>query len=254
MVNNHPTQRPGLQTRRNETPHPSIGCGEPYSPDIRDLVMRIHDLGDPGEVIKDLIDTLQTARVYPSNSTISRLVSLRNNLGHYRACRRTGNRFAERLRGSDLIFLSLFRVVYPKASAAEVNAFLYRVNFGNATFQFYSHSQITRSEQMIGLSKKCGSTTAYQAYLPVNIQKRWNYWNLPFPLGIADVSRSNMIDLDECGLFVETANRKRGKSYVGFRVREPGPYSKSENGICYKQSVEKKVNQEHRREDGQTFG
>ena len=37
-----------------------------------------------------------------------------------------------------------------------------------------------------------------------------------------------MIDLDECGIFVETADRKHGKAYVGVRVKEPGPYSKTE--------------------------
>ena len=42
------------------------------------------------------------------------------------------------------------------------------------------------------------------------------------------IPRSNVIDLDECGLFVETSNRPHGKSVVGFRVREEGPYSKSE--------------------------
>ena len=52
-----------------------------------------------------------------------------------------------------------------------------------------------------------------------------------------------MIDLDECGLFVETANRKHGKSYVGLRVREPGPYSKSEKwnllmAICGEDGVQ----------------
>ena len=37
-----------------------------------------------------------------------------------------------------------------------------------------------------------------------------------------------MIDLDECGIFVETSNRARGKQCVGVRVKEPSPYSKSE--------------------------
>ena len=37
-----------------------------------------------------------------------------------------------------------------------------------------------------------------------------------------------MIDLDECGIFVETCNRNNGKQYVGIRFNEPGPYSKSE--------------------------
>ena len=64
---------------------------------------------------------------------------------------------------------------------------------------------------------------------PINLQKRWDYWNLPYPLGIADIRRSQIIDLDECGMYMEsTANRKHGKAVVGLRVNEVGPYSKSE--------------------------
>ena len=38
-----------------------------------------------------------------------------------------------------------------------------------------------------------------------------------------------MIDLDECGIFMEThANRQHGKYFVGLRVREEGAYGKSE--------------------------
>ena len=52
---------------------------------------------------------------------------------------------------------------------------------------------------------------------------------MAFPIGIADIPRRCIIDLDECGIFLETtANRKYGKAYSGLRVREPGPYSKSE--------------------------
>ena len=82
---------------------------------------------------------------------------------------------------------------------------------------------------MIGLSRKKGSTTAHQAYYPHNIRKRWEYWNYPYPLGIADIGRSQIIDLDECGVFMEThANRQHGKSFIGLRVREEGAYGKSE--------------------------
>ena len=81
---------------------------------------------------------------------------------------------------------------------------------------------------MIGLTYKRGSTTAYQAFLPINLQKRWRYWNLPFPLGMADVRRSSIIDLDEVGIFLDTSDRKHGKAYKGVRLRDFGPYSKSE--------------------------
>ena len=36
------------------------------------------------------------------------------------------------------------------------------------------------------------------------------------------------IDLDECGVFVETADKHIGKAYVGNRVRQEGNYQKSE--------------------------
>ena len=97
-------------------------------------------------------------------------------------------------------------MLYPKANASENNVFLYRVNYGRVEFIFYSHSQIYRAETLVGLSTKCGSTTVYQYFLPENIQKRWNYWNLLYSLGIADCSRSFMIDLDKCGFFVGSTN------------------------------------------------
>ena len=131
--------------------------------------------------------------------------------------------------GQDLVFLAIYRVIYPKATIAEVNAFLYTVNLANPFFAFYSPSQIYNGETLIGLSCKKGSTTAYQALYPVNLQKRWDYWNYPYPLGIADIHRSHVINLDECGIFFETtANRQHVEAYKGHMVRDEGPYSKSE--------------------------
>jgi hypothetical protein len=34
-----------------------------------------------------------------------------------------------------------------------------------------------------------------------------------------------MIDLDECGVEVQSADRHLGKSYVGKRVKQTGPYT-----------------------------
>ena len=112
---------------------------------------------------------------------------------------------------------------YPKATAAEVNAYLYMT-----TGRFYSHSQINRAEDRLGLSTTRSSTTAYQALHPRNIQWRWNYWHLPYPYGVQNIRRRDIIDLDECGVFIETVNRGSGKSYIGCRCREPGPYGHSE--------------------------
>jgi len=82
--------------------------------------------------------------------------------------------------------------------------------------------------QRIGLTRKTGSTSAYQTFLPINKQKRWMFWNLPYPLGIANIRRQDMIDLDECGIELSTADRSIGKAYLGRRVKQSGLYSKSD--------------------------
>jgi hypothetical protein len=80
-------------------------------------------------------------------------------------------------------------------------------------FRFYSPSQISEAEKLIGLTQKRGSTTAYQALRPINSQKRWTFWNLPYPYVIADIQRQDMIDLDECGVEMSDGDRSIGKAY-----------------------------------------
>ena len=228
MPPNTTPHRPALQTRVAEVPHPSEGRGNPYSQDMRTLVTAINQLGPLPNNVQDFIETLRLNRIYPSHETEERWNNTHAILNHARPCRRTGNNFATRLRGVDLIHLALYRVAFPKASHAEINAYLYRVNLGNPEFRFYSHSQISEAETRIGLSKKRGSTTAYQAFFPQNLDRRWEYWNLPYPVGVSNVPRRRMIDLDECGLHIKSANRGTGKAYVGVRVRDAGPYSNAD--------------------------
>ena len=103
----------------------------------------------------------------------------------------------------------------------------------------------TKAETRLGLTKKSGSTTAYQAYLPINLQKRWMYWNLPYPFGIADIRVEDFIDLDECGLFVDTADKSICKAFVGNRVRQEGNYQKPRSGHSYLRLLD-----ERRQRDG----
>ena len=223
-------QRLPLQTREDEVPHPSQCLGNAYSQDMRNLVVFIaNNLNAEDPHIGGMLALLRHSHVYPSSISERRWNGLEQQLGHARPCKRSGNADAVRLRGQDLVYLALYRVFYPKATIAEINAFLYRTNMRNPFWNFYHPSQICRAESLIGLSRKKGSTTAHQAYYPHNIRKRWEYWNYPYPLGIADIGRSQIIDLDECGVFMEThANRQHGKSFIGLRVREEGAYGKSE--------------------------
>ena len=147
--------------------------------------------------------------------------------GHFRQCRRTGNAFATVLRDHDLLLLALYRITFPKATSAEINAFLYRANYGDHTFHFFSPLQISENETRIGLTRKWGSTTAYQALQPINKNKRWIFWNLSYLYGIADIRRQDLIDMDVCGIELSTTNRTIGKSLIGYCVTQTGPYSKT---------------------------
>lgn len=219
------THRPAVQTRVGVSLHPSGGRGVAYSNDFRTFAVSVHNNGQHDDAA---FTQARFAKLFPSKQTVQRYLALIQQFGHCRPCRRTGNKRAEVLRDHNIVFIALYRVAFPKASAAQINAFLYRVNYGDVNFRFYTPSQISKAECRIGLTTKCGSTTAYQAYLPINVLKRWMYWNLPYPFGIADIRVEDLIDLDECGLFVETADKHIGKAYVGNRVRQEGNYQKSE--------------------------
>jgi hypothetical protein len=222
-----PLIRPPLQTRRNNAPHPSAGGrGTGYDQTMRELVLAIHNSGNSNDLF---VQNLKQQRLIPSLRSEYRYLTLNATRGHVRACRRTGNNRATVLRGHDIFLLALYRIVFPKATAAEVNAFLYRANYGNLHFRFYSSAQITEAEKRIHLTRKKGSTTAYQALLPINIQKHWEFWNLPYPYGIADIRRQDIIDLDECGVEVMSGDRSWGKAYVGKRVGQPGAWERYKN-------------------------
>ena len=219
-------QRPPPKTRVARAPHPSgPGRGRGYSQDTRELLMALRKTGESKNPI---FEQLRVLKVYPSKQSEYRWQNLLDTHGHTKPCRRSGNNRATVFRNHDLFLLALYRIAFPKTTAAEINAFLYRANYGSITFRFYSNSQVTEAEQRIGLTRKRGSTTAYQALLPVNKQKRWMFWNLPYPYGIADIRRQDLIDLDECGIELSTADRKIGKAYVGKRVKQSGLYSKTD--------------------------
>ena len=100
------------------------------------------------------------------------------------------------MRGFETLLIVLFRLMGPTASAEEVNVFVMQ-HSPNPTF--YSPSDISKRESELGLTSKRGSTTAFQAYNTVNIQKHANYWALPYPLGRFGMLRAVFIDFDECG-------------------------------------------------------
>ncbi len=162
--------------------------------------------------------------LWPHRSTVYRWTQRRQNEGHFCPYRRTGNARATVLRGLEEVQLAWLMCCYPRINAAETNTFLYHVN---GQRRFYHPSQIYRAQQRIGLSKKRASTTAMQAALPINQQRRWSYWNLPYPFGIADIVTDDLIDIDEAAVFEESANRSSGKCHLSVRCRDDGIYGHS---------------------------
>ena len=203
--------------------HPSNGYGEPYSQDMRAKVLMEFNNGTADSATNRM---LQRQHLYPHPDTIMRWVQRKVDEGHALPYRRSGNKRATILRGPDFMFLALYRSMYPRAKAAEINAFLYRCNFGNLDFDYYHPSAITEAEKRLGLTKKRGSTTAFQALMPINRWKREQYWTMAYPFGIADIRIQDMIDLDEMGEYPEDTNRSIGKSPTFLRVREAGTYSR----------------------------
>ena len=145
-------QRPPLQTRRTETPHPSgCGRGDGYPTVMRDMTLAIFANGD---FHNPIFEHLRNNKQFPSQASTYRWKKQQDSLGHVNACRRTGNKRSSVFHDHDLLFLALYRIAYPKTTAAEINAFLYKVNFGSLNFRFYLSSQITTAEQSIGLTRK----------------------------------------------------------------------------------------------------
>ena len=132
--------------------------------------------------ISNEIIQLRHQHKWPSRSTCHRWIRQYNTIHNVRPKRRSGNKRAQReIRGRTLRHLALYRSIRPKATIAEVQAVLHTLE-PNA--MIYSPSQVFRGEDSLGLSRVAGSTTADNAYLPINIQKRHMYWNNPYPLGM----------------------------------------------------------------------
>ena len=223
----NPIKRPGVKTAVARKQHPSLGNGYAYSHEFRQFGQY---LKQNGFHLHPIIQQAQRLHLFMSPITVNRHSRRGITLGHFRRFVKQGNNRATVLRGIDLYNLALWRTVWPKSTHAELNALLFnsQVARGENNPRFFCPSQLTRAEDRLGLSRKCGSTTAYQALLPRNLAKRWVYWNYNYPAGIRNIPRNQWIDIDEAGVFVETANRKSGKAVIGVRVREEGPYNHSE--------------------------
>ena len=88
--------------------------------------------------------------------------------GHNREYERRGNKRPGALVGSDKWLLLLLRSAFPKATAAEATAFIYR-NTLNHIPRIFSPSQITAAEYSLGLTRKRSSNGGVRTILMDNL-------------------------------------------------------------------------------------
>ena len=116
-----------------------------------------------------IIPTITTSRC-----TIVRHKDRLITVGHLRRFEKQGNKRATVLRDLDLYVLAFWRILWPKSTHAKFNAYMFnsQVARGELHPRFYTPSQLSKAEDRLGLSRKRGSTTAYQAMTPRNLARR----------------------------------------------------------------------------------
>eukprot|EP00536_Pseudo-nitzschia_multiseries_P006690 jgi/Psemu1/15854/gm1.15854_g len=166
--------------------------GNGYSEDMRKHTLIRY--GELGRLINN-IESLPAAR------TARRYKRRVRELGRNVQFRHSGNKQRDDIIGLPMLLLEVYRKIHPKATRYECLAFLWR-SYGSY------------------LPK--GSTTANQAFTFRNLYKRFQYWTMDYPFGIADICRDDMINVDEAGIKLEHANKKMGKCSLCGRIAIAG--------------------------------
>jgi hypothetical protein len=116
----------------------------------------------------------------------------------------------------DLLLMCPYLTAYPSASLDEV--VIHIINNGGGA---YDHQMISRCMAKIELTKKRGSTEAYQAFMPHNILCLQRIWTMPPPVGVFGQQQKKLIDTDECGISLEKTNKGIGHAHTTIQVRKP---------------------------------
>lgn len=177
-----------------------------------------------------VFEDLRQQKKFPSMSSCRRYIHQYHGEGNTLAMRHTGNKFSVReIQGDDLFHLALYRIAFPKALGVEVRAFIFN---RNPDLEYaHSPSQLYRAEMRIGLTMKMGSSTSKEAYKPINLLKREDYWFSNYPFGIADIDTEDIIDLDEAKFTITSQDRKYGKAHSSKRVDAKGMYKKGASAV-----------------------
>ena len=133
--------------------------------------------------------------------------------------RQTGNRERSQIIGTKLLNLVTYITAWPDANLDKMVAFIFDEGGG-----LYSRQAISQRLAELDRTKKVASTEGYQTQHPDVQFCVWGFWNCPPPLGVFQVPRQKLLDVDEFGLTFEKCNRTLGLAVVVHRVRKDGHY------------------------------
>ena len=184
-------------------PHPSIGGSRGYNIPFHQMMVEAYQAGNPAP--KGMLKSIQR--------WVNRPIPYRM----------TGNKAVSGLSGQYLLLLVMFKLIWPQSTYCECIAFI--ANESDDA-RIFSEKDVSLALRKLGYAMKITSTVAYQAFTKRNIYRRRLYWTRPWPLGIHRIPRRLLIDADEFGLHLNSANRKYGSSPRGMKIRKPGNYDR----------------------------
>lgn len=136
----------------------------------------------------------------------------------------TGNKAQRGMTGHHRLLLALFKKMHPHASNNACAVFIACHSEDNAVF---TSSEVSKAIVDMDLTRKVGSTTAYDAFTPRNLYLHHRFHHYPFPAGIKGTTRESKIDVDECSFELKDANINFGHAVRGMRVRKVGNYGRT---------------------------
>ena len=200
----------------SDGPHPSQGGsrGYPHSERIRMLEMWERD---QSSVPKSMLSSIRRWAKRPIPYEM------------------TGGKKSQAMSGHHRFLLSLFKKIYPQARHSQSAVFIALHSHDNRVF---TNTEISRALKDMNMTRKRASTTAYQAFTPINFKRHYNFWHKPFPAGISNIRRKDLLDADEMALVISDANENYGHAVKDCRVRKIGNYGRGKFKITLIMAIE----------------
>jgi transposase len=188
--------------------HPSRGGSRGYSTEFKIMLIDYYDSG------LEFDETLERSIQRWKKRLIAK--------------KRTGNKKKTFIEGEHLFILTAYKRIFPHAKASQCALF---ISIHSTDGRVYTNPQIHNALKILDMTRKKGSTTAYQAFTPRNEYLYDCFISYNFPAGIRNVPRRFLMDGDECSFQVGDIGQSYGHAVKGLRVRKMGNYGRGASKI-----------------------